>query len=134
MKSVIDALNPLLEGEKSSKVSVKGLGFFGPAYAPRVIWAGVGGGKSYIEGLFSRISSKLEEIDVKSDEKEVLPHITIGRVRPGSNISTLKEIILKERETLYGETLVNAIKLKSSVLTPAGPCYSDVVVFPLKSA
>ncbi|MBI4176939.1 MAG: RNA 2',3'-cyclic phosphodiesterase [Candidatus Aenigmarchaeota archaeon] len=132
VKRIIGVLTPLLEGEKSSKVSVKGVGFFGHMKAPRVLWVGVGEGKTYIEGIFSKISAKLEEIGIKSDGKEAVPHITVGRVRSGRNINKLEEIILKERETLYGETLIDAVKLKSSVLTPRGPRYVDVASFPLK--
>ncbi|MBI4167824.1 MAG: RNA 2',3'-cyclic phosphodiesterase [Candidatus Aenigmarchaeota archaeon] len=132
VKRVIDALKPLLEDEISSNVSVQGLGFFGAPNVPRVIWAGVSQGKSYIEGLFARISKKLDEIGLKTEEKEVFPHITIARVRSEKNINMLKEIISKERESFYGETLVDAVKLKSSTLTPEGPVYSDVAVFPLR--
>ena len=131
---VIEALRPLLEGETSSKVSVQGLGFFGPSHVPRIIWAGVGAGKPYIERLFNRVSAKLEEIGLKTEEKEGIPHITIARVRSGRNINKLREIISKERESFYGETLIDAVKLKSSELTPTGPEYTDVEVFPIGKA
>ncbi len=132
VKRVIGALKPFLEGETSSNVSVQGLGFFGPSDNPRIIWVGVGGGKPYIEGLFVRISKKLDEIGLKTEEKEAVPHITIARVRSERNISVLREIISKECESFYGETLVCAVKLKASTLTPNGPVYSDVAVFPLR--
>ncbi|MBI2085029.1 MAG: RNA 2',3'-cyclic phosphodiesterase [Candidatus Aenigmarchaeota archaeon] len=132
VKRVIDALTILLKSETSSKVSVRGIGFFGPSNAPKVIWAGIGDGKPYLEGLFGRISGVVKGICPKNDEKEGIPHITIARVKSIRNINKLEEIILKESETFFGETLVDAVKLKASVLTPTGPRYSDIAVFPLK--
>lgn len=134
VRLVIGILEPLLEGETSSNVSVQGLDFFGSPNAPRIIWAGVGAGKLYIKGLFVRISKKLDEIGLKTEEKEIIPHITIARVRSEKNINILRETISKERESFYGETLIDAVKLKSSTLTPEGPVYSDVAVFPLRKS
>lgn len=130
--TVIDALTPPLEGEFTSKVSIQGVGFFGPSSSPRIIWAGVSAGKPYITRLFGIISDKINDLGLKTDEKEQIPHITIGRVRSDKNINKLKEIISKESEAFFGETEITAVKLKASRLTPSGPEYSDVHVFPLK--
>lgn len=129
---IIEVLRPLLKEELSSNVSVRGIGFFGPLHAPRVIWVGVSDGKLYVEGLFARIAAKLDEIGFKTEEKDAVPHLTIARVRSERNINMLREIISKGRESFYGETLIDAVKLKASTLTPSGPKYSDVAVFPLK--
>ncbi len=129
---VIDALTPILENEFASKVSVRGIGFFGSPSAPRVIWVGIDNGKPYITRLFQLISEKISELGLKTDEKEQIPHITIGRVRSKRHISELKEIISKESETFFGETEITEVKLKASNLTPTGAEYSDVHVFPLK--
>ncbi|MBI1972073.1 MAG: RNA 2',3'-cyclic phosphodiesterase [Candidatus Aenigmarchaeota archaeon] len=132
IERIIATLKPLLHDELPSKVSVQGLGFFGPADQPRVIWAGVGDGKPYIEGLFARILSAIRDISPENEEKEVIPHITIARVRSNKNIYKLKEIISKESETFFGETEITEVKLKESVLTPEGPRYADIAVFPLR--
>ncbi|MFH0890398.1 MAG: RNA 2',3'-cyclic phosphodiesterase [Candidatus Aenigmatarchaeota archaeon] len=132
IRRVIDVLTPPLECEFTSKVSVQGIGSFGPSSSPRIIWAGVSTGKPYLAGLFGVISEKINDLGLKTDEKEQIPHITIGRVRSDKNISKLKEIISKESETFFGETEITAIKLKTSRLTPSGPEYSDVHVFLLK--
>lgn len=130
---IIDALTTLLKGEKPSKVSVRGVGFFGKPSSPRVIWVGVGLGKDYIIGLFCRISAVLCELGIKTEENGQIPHITVGRMRSDKNINKLKEIISKESETFLGEVEINAVKLKSSVLTSNGPVYTDVHVFNLKT-
>ncbi len=132
VRGVIDGLAPLLKGEKSSKVSVQGIGCFGKSSLPRVIWAGVGPGKAYLAGLFGRISMVLGELGLRTEENEQIPHITIGRVRSDKNINKLEEIISKESETFFGDTEIDAVKLKSSVLTPSGPRYTDIHVFHLK--
>jgi len=134
VKQVIDTLGPLLNRESSSNVSVQGLDFFGPSEAPRIIWAEVSAGKPYLEGLFFRISKAISKILPENGEKETIPHLTIARVRSGKNINKLKEIISKERETFFGETLVGAVKLRTSTLTPTGAKYTDVEVFPLGNA
>ena len=82
--------------------------------------------------IFNLISKAIEEILPENEEKDAIPHITIGRVRSDKNIYKLKEIISKERESFYGETLIGTIKLKSSTLTPEGSKYTDIAVFALK--
>ncbi|MBI3413076.1 MAG: RNA 2',3'-cyclic phosphodiesterase [Candidatus Aenigmarchaeota archaeon] len=131
VKLVIDTLEPLLSRELSSKVSVQGLGFFGPMKEPRVIWAGVTAGKLYLEGLFTRVSDAVREILPENDERDVIPHLTIARIRSVKNINMLRQTIVKESETFFGEILIDAVKLKSSTLTPQGSRYTDVAVFPL---
>lgn len=134
IRLVTDALRPLLGCETSSNVSVQGIGFFGSPNRPKVIWAGVGRGKQYIEGLFARIGAKLDEMGLRTGERGTVPHITIARVRSERNINMLREIISKERESFYGETLIDAVKLKASVLTQSGPKHSDVAIFPLRKS
>ncbi len=131
VQRVIDGLTPLLKGEMSSEVSVQGVGYFGKSSLPRVIWAGTGPGKDYMTGFFGRISVVLGELGLKTEENEQISHITMCRVRSDKNINKLREIISKESETFFGETEINAVKLKSGVLIPAGPRYADVHVFHL---
>ncbi len=118
IKRVVDVLNTLVKSESPSNVSVHGLGLFGPKDAPRMIWAGVNDEDAYLDGLFARISEVVKGISPENDEKNGIPHMTIARVRSARNINKLREIILKESETFFGKTLVNAIKLKVSTSTP----------------
>jgi len=66
-------------------------------------------------------------------EKEDRPftaHITLARNRsgtPGSFASLLKS----EAGRSFGTVKLSTLKLKSSTLTPQGPVYSDVGVYPL---
>ncbi len=112
-------------------LSFHGIGYFGSERYMRVIWAGVKEGGEQFVKLAQSLDMKLSFI--RKDEHEPSPHLTIARVRSGRNSEILAREISSLRDVKIGEVHVKEIKLKHSLLTPQGPIYSDVKVFPLGS-
>jgi 2'-5' RNA ligase len=110
-------------------LSFQGIGYFGNERYMRVIWAGVKEGREEFVKLAQSLDGKLSFI--RKDEHEPSPHLTIARVRSGRNREILGREVNTLRDVKIGEVRVNEINLKQSVLTPQGPIYSDVKIFPL---
>jgi 2'-5' RNA ligase len=111
-------------------LSFDGLGYFGNGNRVNVIWAGV---KECSE-KFVKLACKLDEklSFIRKEDHELSPHLTIARVKSGRNVQELAREVRSLGDVKIGEVHVKEIKLKQSVLTPQGPIYSDVNVFPLK--
>jgi len=112
-------------------LSFHGIGYFGERQM-RVIWAGVNSGRDEFVKLAKALDRKLSFI--RKDEHEPSPHLTIARVRSGRNREILAREVSSLSDVKIGEVHVKEIRLKQSVLTPQGPIYSDVKVFPLKQS
>ena len=111
---------------RSMELSVKGIGVFPDLRRPRIVWAGVAAkDKPGIEGLSNEIIKVLDGIG-KPVDHEFHAHITLGRVRSPRNGEALASYVRNNASLDFGTTKIAALKLKSSVLTPTGPIYSDV--------
>jgi RNA 2',3'-cyclic 3'-phosphodiesterase len=115
-----------------AKVEVGGAGAFPGPRKPRVVWAGVARGDEETVAPIARgVIGALRGIG-EPDDKPFVAHITLGRVRSPLNTHELTELLLKNTERSFGGAELSELKLKSSTLTPAGPVYTDIGVFPLK--
>lgn len=95
-----------------------------------VVWVGI---KKGVEEI-SRLSEMVKEATRdwgKEEDREFQPHITVARVRSGRGVAGLKEFVLGARDEVFGTSHFKEFQLKKSVLTPAGPIYSDIKVYRL---
>ena len=114
------------------EVDVKGLGAFPDARHPRVIWAGVDArDEPAVSKAAKQVIDALEGVG-ESDERPYHPHITVARVRSPRNHEALTAAIRANSGKEFGRTMLTALKLKSSTLTPKGPIYRDVREYPLQ--
>jgi len=126
-----DRINGVCDVMRGLKVSpftleVKGLGAFPSVTRPRVIWAGVGEGSDNVIELYRFLDSGLRKLNFKSEDKDFIPHITIGRLRSDRNVRSLTSFLINYGEKVFGSFTVTAVRLKKSILTPRGPIYSNL--------
>lgn len=116
---------------KAARIEVRGVGAFPSLSRPRIIWAGVPSEQQgRISSLAQAIVDSLEGVG-GTDARTFQPHVTLARVRSGLNVRVLQEVVRSNMSRPFGEVDLAAFKLKSSQLTPRGPIYSDVGVYPL---
>lgn len=114
------------------EVTVMGVGAFPSVTRPNVVWVGVAaGGRELITHLAEDAIGALEGIG-KEEQRGFQPHLTLARVRSGRNREALSSWVRRRSDVTFGTVRLSEIKLKSSVLTPRGPVYSDVGVYQLK--
>ncbi|MDG6957355.1 MAG: RNA 2',3'-cyclic phosphodiesterase [Nitrososphaerota archaeon] len=118
-----------LEG---GEVELKGVGAFPDERRPRVVWAGVAGEhRMLVEPLAREVIASLEGLGER-DTRPFQAHVTLARVRSPRNAGELAALIRGSSGVSFGSARLTELKLKSSRLTPAGPVYADIGVYPLR--
>jgi RNA 2',3'-cyclic 3'-phosphodiesterase len=119
-------------GLASFETTLAGLGVFPDIRRPRIVWAGVAAADE--SAIVGRAESVIEALDGigKPEERDFRAHVTIGRVRSSRNVDALVVFTRQNASRIFGRTKVESLKLKSSLLTPKGPVYTDVREYPLK--
>ena len=112
--------------------TIMGAGVFPGVKRPNVIWVGVSAeDKEPVTQLGEAVIRALEGIG-EEDRRGFQPHLTVARVRSPRNLQALSAVLDANSNTVFGRVRLAEIKLKLSVLTPRGPIYSDMGVYPLK--
>ena len=127
------SVEPVVESLRTIRIPsfsahFKGLGVFPPRTRIKVVWLGVAEGGETIRALSSLVNQKLASYGKPMDFQA---HLTIMRVKGGRNVAELSEAVRKLGEEEGGTVEFKEFQLKKSVLTPAGPLYNDLAVFPL---
>lgn len=126
-----------LEAERHSpfEVNIQGWGVFPDMKRPRVIWIGVQAPAALFR-LQRGVDNATQRLGYVSDEKEFMPHLTIGRVRAQATPEDLSRI----RTSLQGFSFdlqasfgVTAVHLFKSDLQPQGAQYTRLFTAPLSS-
>lgn len=127
----IDKIKTEITDIKPFKVQVKGMDAFPTRDYIKVIWLGIGNGYDKFKKLMIRINDKLEGLGFEEEEKELIPHMTIGRVRSGKNKKEIKHVIKNLEDRLLGTMEVGKITLFKSNLTTEGPEYKKLKEYKL---
>ncbi len=110
-------------------LQLAGLGIFGSSYAPKVIWAGINT-FSELSLFMKNVHDDLEIIGFKPDRQNLVPHLTLGRIkflrdkvifsRSIDQIKTISSLPMQIREMILYE----------SILRREGPQYLALEKFP----
>ncbi|MFH1229615.1 MAG: RNA 2',3'-cyclic phosphodiesterase [Candidatus Aenigmatarchaeota archaeon] len=112
------------------EINVYGTGAFPSRNYIKVVWIGVKDGYQTLAALADMIEKSLESIGYEIEEKFV-PHLTLGRVRSGSNKNELLTLMKKLENVEIGKMKVSEIKLFESTLGPNGPLYEELLCIKL---
>lgn len=122
IEGVIETLKENLNQFEKFNLKLNGIGVFGAARDPKVIWIGIDKSEQF-QKLKLIINNSLKELGFKVDEKVFKPHLTIGRIKYIRDKTKLKNL-LKQHETLkLGVIEVDKVYYYESQLTQRGPIY-----------
>lgn len=110
-------------------LALKEIGFFGPARAPRVLWAGVERGAA-LNGLHAKVEKAVVEAGIAPEGRKFKPHITLARFRERPP-SRLGDYISGNGMFHAGPFAVERFTLFSSQLKPGGALHRVESVYPL---
>ncbi len=112
-------------------VEVRKVGAFPDVSKPNVIWAGVPPAhEERVRPVAQGAIAALEGIG-ESDKRSFTAHVTLARVRSVRGIGELTSVLRLNSDRSFGEIRLVELKLKSSVLGPRGPTYTDIGRYPL---
>jgi len=115
-------------------ITWRGIGTFPSAKNPRALWLGVTNGAAQLAAIEAEVSRRLAGVNaVELDDRALLPHLTIGRVKmAGAGIDWPK--ILKAVEVRHVTSAIDRVTLYRSQLSQQGPHYTGLVSAALTSA
>ncbi|ADL19530.1 2'-5' RNA ligase [Acidilobus saccharovorans 345-15] len=111
---------------KPFTLKLSGVGAFPSPNLARVIWVGIVQGFDELKSIRDQLDKLLKDTGIKYESgEEFTPHITIARLKERSNPEVAK-FVLEHSSYEVGEMVVNAVRLKKSILTPRGPIYETI--------
>lgn len=112
------------------EVSWRGIGAFPSNRNPRALWLGVINGAAQLADIEAEISRRMAGAAAQLDDRALLPHLTLGRVKmAGKGIDWPK--ILKACELRNVTSRIDRVTLYRSRLSQHGPNYTELVSAPL---
>mgnify|MGYP001578048506 CR=1 FL=1 len=103
-------------------VDITGIGAFPNKNYVKVVWVGA-------PKLFNLQKAVADSLESFGQEHDIIPHLTLARVKNVNNKSGLLDTIEKYENMHFGTLSVTNIKLKKSELAANGPIYEDVVAY-----
>ena len=111
---------------KPFALEVKGAGAFPSLGRMNVIWVGLGEGWSQVQLIYEQTEKLLSEIGFSRESREFNPHVTIARVKSARRKDEMARFLRDLTDKSFGTFNVSEVRLKESVLFPAGPKYSTL--------
>jgi len=109
---------------------VQGLGCFGPADNPKILWAGVTP-EDTLRQLQHHLATRLADHGFELERRAFKPHITLSRFHPPAG--TVRPLLELYRNAVFGVMAVNHFALfESSAGTRGGSVYTVVERFELQ--
>jgi 2'-5' RNA ligase len=130
VEPILIALREALREQPSLHVLAQGLGAFPNLRRPRVLWAGLSG--AGLPELSGKVETALMPLDFPPEERELTPHLTLGRVRSLRGWERVLAVIKEYEHTRFGESIVSQVTLYQSDLRPDGAVYSPLGSIPLQ--
>lgn len=124
-------LNNISHDFNAFNLEMNKLGVFGSRYAPSVIWLGFEEFGAYLS-LFNDLERQLLDLDFDPNHGNVVPHITLGRVKETQSRKYFWEIIDKNQPQFSQQISIAEIILYQSRLQPTGPIYTPLYTVKLR--
>ncbi|MGQ9621292.1 MAG: RNA 2',3'-cyclic phosphodiesterase [Bacteroidales bacterium] len=112
-------------GSGTVTFTVASLGVFPGIHHPRVIWAGIANGETLVN-LYGIVTGLLSSLNIPLEEREVKPHLTLGRIKFIKNTERLKQFISEYENIVFQKVTINELIYYESILQPAGPVYKPI--------
>lgn len=124
-------LQSVADKTKSFELSLQKLGIFGSSYNPKVIWAGI---HPYDElvGIMKGLQKELKSIGYEPDRQNLVPHLTLGRIKYLIDKSIFQQTIEEFKELTSIPVKVVSFHLYESILKKEGPVYIVLGTFSLQ--
>lgn len=129
IKNILEDLSKI---HRKFSATINELGAFPTSRSPRVIWAGIETGKENSISIASDLENNLSKLGIPKEERDFVPHLTLGRVKSPINRFKLSELLNKNKNISDLNFVADRIVLFKSTLTPKGPIYEAMIEVNLK--
>ncbi len=106
-------------------IFLRGVGFFGSRWNPRVLWVGLDGDVERISYFRDALQKHLRPFGIKVEKRQFRPHLTLGRFRRGIRRDVrLDELLSKYQGVTSPKRAFGELVLFKSDLRPDGAVYT----------
>ncbi|UCD38273.1 MAG: RNA 2',3'-cyclic phosphodiesterase [Fidelibacterota bacterium] len=131
VNDIAAAMQAALAESPMATINVAGTGVFPTATRPRVLWMGVGGDIAGLQALEQTIHQAVGPMGFPREDREYIPHITIGRVRYPQKITPdVSKFLHAEYESV--KCTLRELHLFESKPAEKGVVYIPLATFPLE--
>lgn len=106
-------------------VKISGVGSFGPAKKPRVIWAALGQ-ELWFREMKAGLDACLEDLGFPSKHQEYTPHLTLGRIRSLKNVPFYQAFMKEIRSRACDSVSIDRMVYYRSILGSGAPEYREL--------
>lgn len=110
------------------EVKLGNVGYFPGGNRIKVIWLKAEDPTNTLNHILNQLINNLGNKGFKYDERGFIPHLTIARVKYILDRDRALKKLEKLRNIQLGSQIIDAVKVKKSVLTSKGPIYSDLLI------
>lgn len=129
----VEALETAAAEAPPFSMDISGLSGFPPKGVPRVLYAAVQEDSGVLQDLQSSVEDVLAaELGVERDDRDYIPHVTLGRVKKKGFCPPLPDLVKKMPDAYFGHVDVDEMVLIKSELTSEGPIYTPLHRFRLQ--
>lgn len=124
VEEVIEFMEIVAEKHEAFDLQISGVGQFPGSGTPSVLWVGCGEkeGRELLS-LQEDLDHAMNEVGVSTEDREYVPHVTIGRVDDNADLGNYQEIMAGEQGNVLGSFTVREFTLFKSELHPSGARY-----------
>lgn len=123
IESISQTLKEVSANMSPIRTGLSGLGVFPGTKQPRVLWVGLEDPDKKIVRLAESVDSALGNIGFAKEKRAFTPHITLGRLRSGKNVSSLMGRLQSYTLPPGIKQTIAHITVFKSTLTSQGPIY-----------
>jgi RNA 2',3'-cyclic 3'-phosphodiesterase len=115
----------------SFELAIRGCGAFPRSGPPRVLWIGTAEGTAAMVGAYAALARRLDTLGYLPEAREYSPHLTMARVKDPGRAARAVRQALADDPADCGRTVVGALTLFRSRLSPRGAVYEPLLRVPL---
>ena len=127
---VCDIVRQAGQTHSSFELAVESVGSFGGKNA-RVLWVATGSGSDELARLQIDVEEQLVKAGWPAENRQFTGHITICRIRNRRAGFRLAQDVKSYNDYKLGSTLIDAVTVYQSQLTPTGPIYAPLGTYKL---
>jgi 2'-5' RNA ligase len=127
INKIVPALKNDFDGFGRIEFRYTGFGVYRSFNDPRIIWAGIDN-PGCLTKAHETVKKTLELLDIKLEERQFNPHLTIGRIKDLRDKINLQNLIQKYSGIELQTVTISEIVYYESVLLPTGPLYKPIKI------
>jgi 2'-5' RNA ligase len=130
LPDIFECIKNVTNKNNCFELTFRSLGVFRNLRDPRVIWIGCDKSAD-LEQIKIVLDTGVHHIGIEPEGRDFSPHLTLGRVKEIRQQNQLAQLIALHKDTVFQKQTIDKITLYESKLSPSGPEYIPLKVFPL---